>query len=146
MAAHFAYKINVHGCYCAVLTSSMQSKILPTMWLFSGHFIQLFLSVNALELIFFFFWPQKMVLKRVKDLEPRILFGTMVICTVLSAIGADSAKIWFLEAAPVLLALPLFVFRYYKYHDFRVTPLLYRLLFFGGLLLLMGAHYSYAKV
>ena len=52
MAAHFAYKINVHRCYCAVLTLSMQSKILPTMWLFFDHFIQQFLSVDASEFIF----------------------------------------------------------------------------------------------
>ncbi|OQV20279.1 putative Inner membrane protein YjdF [Hypsibius exemplaris] len=82
-------------------------------------------------------------LKVIKDGEPRILFGATVAATGLSLFGAESLKIWFMEAGPVLITLPLLALRYRK---FRLTPLLYRLMFLHGLILLLGAHYTYAKV
>ena len=84
-----------------------------------------------------------MTVQKLKDAEPRILFGAIVAASGLSAIGAASVKIWFLEAAPILIALPLLAL---QYHKFRLTPLLYRLMFLHGLVLLLGAHYTYAKV
>lgn len=84
-----------------------------------------------------------MLPQKVKDNEPRILFGLTIIAVIASLCGTYELKIWFLEASPVLIGLPLIAIYIRK---FCLTPLLYRLLFFGALMLLMGAHYTYARV
>ncbi|XP_055328699.1 inner membrane protein YjdF-like [Paramacrobiotus metropolitanus] len=75
--------------------------------------------------------------------EPRVLFILTCVAMVVSFIGCAEVKIWFMEAAPVLVAIPFLLLRYRK---FRLTPLLYRLMFLHSLILLGGAHYTYAKV
>ncbi|BBL72567.1 DUF2238 domain-containing protein [Methylogaea oryzae] len=50
---------------------------------------------------------------------------------------------WWLEAAPVLIALPLL---WRTHRAFPLTPLAYRLIFLHALVLLVGAHYTYARV
>ncbi|MGH8580167.1 MAG: DUF2238 domain-containing protein, partial [Gammaproteobacteria bacterium] len=50
---------------------------------------------------------------------------------------------WILESFPVLLAIPPLMFTYSR---FPLTPLVYRLLFLHALILLLGAHYTYAQV
>lgn len=50
---------------------------------------------------------------------------------------------WWLEVAPVLIALPILLG---SYRRFRLTPLLYRLLFLHGVILMIGGHYTYARV
>jgi putative membrane protein len=62
---------------------------------------------------------------------------------VLSAVGARDRFTWVLEIAPVLTALPVLVATYRR---FRLTPLVYRLLFVHACVLALGAHYTYAEV
>lgn len=50
---------------------------------------------------------------------------------------------WFLEAFPVLLAVPLLILTYRK---FRLTDMLYGLIALHMVVLLVGAHYTYAEV
>lgn len=51
--------------------------------------------------------------------------------------------VWLLEVAPVLIAIPILVV---SFRSFRLSPLLYRLLFLHAILLLVGGHYTYARV
>ena len=50
---------------------------------------------------------------------------------------------WLLEVAPILLGAPILIATYRR---FPLTPLLYRLLFLHALILMVGGHYTYAKV
>ncbi len=50
---------------------------------------------------------------------------------------------WWLEVAPVLIGAPVLVF---TFSVFRLSPLLYRLLFLHAVILIVGGHYTYAKV
>jgi putative membrane protein len=50
---------------------------------------------------------------------------------------------WLMEAAPVLIALPLLAVTHKR---FPLTPLLYGLIALHAVLLLVGAHYTYAQV
>ena len=50
---------------------------------------------------------------------------------------------WFLEVAPVLIALPVMVLTYRR---FPLTTLLYFLIFVHALILILGGSYTYARV
>ena len=62
---------------------------------------------------------------------------------VLSLVRPHDLLTWLLEAAPVLIALPVLVATYRR---FPLTPLAYRLIALHAVILLVGAHYSYAEV
>ncbi len=62
---------------------------------------------------------------------------------VWSGIAPADRATWVLEAAPVALALPLLIATRKRY---PLTPLAYRLIFVHALILLVGAHYTYAEV
>jgi putative membrane protein len=55
----------------------------------------------------------------------------------------DTRLTWVLETAPVMIALPLLLFTYKR---FPLTNLTYTLIAVHALILMLGAHYSYAKV
>jgi putative membrane protein len=48
-----------------------------------------------------------------------------------------------LEVFPILIGAPIFIV---TYRSFRLTPILYRLLFIHALILMLGAQYTYARV
>jgi putative membrane protein len=50
---------------------------------------------------------------------------------------------WWLEVGPVLIGAPLLIATHRR---FPLTPLLYRLLFLHALILILGGHYTYARV
>lgn len=50
---------------------------------------------------------------------------------------------WAMEVAPVFVALPLL---WLSWRRFPLTPLLYGLIFVHALILMLGGHYTYAKV
>jgi putative membrane protein len=50
---------------------------------------------------------------------------------------------WWLEVAPVLIVWPVLIATHKR---FPLTPLLYVLIFVHGLILMLGGHYTYAKV
>jgi putative membrane protein len=75
--------------------------------------------------------------------EAWILLGLGCLALVISGISPKDYFTWFLEVAPVLLAIPLLLATFGR---FRLTPLLYRLIFIHALILILGGHYTYAEV
>jgi len=77
---------------------------------------------------------------------PRMLLWiTLVVlpCAVLSRIHPHDALTWVLEIFPVAIVLPLL---YLTARRFPLTPLLYGLIGLHCLILIVGAHYTYALV
>lgn len=60
-----------------------------------------------------------------------------------SATQPKDLTIWFLEAAPALIAAVLIIL---TYNTFRLTSLLYLFILLHCIVLLVGAHYTYAEV
>jgi putative membrane protein len=79
----------------------------------------------------------------VKLREPLVLLGLTAVALALSGISPFDRTTWWLEVFPVLLAAPLLVATARR---FPLTPLLYRLIFLHALVLILGAHYTYARV
>jgi putative membrane protein len=75
--------------------------------------------------------------------EPAILLVTAIVLLALSRVGAVEPGTWMLEIAPILLIAPILVLTARR---FPLTPLVYRLLFVHALILMLGGHYTYAKV
>ncbi len=78
-----------------------------------------------------------------QNLEPKLLLAVVFIVLPVSRIGAYDPLTWFLEIVPILIIAPLLVITHGK---FPLTPLLYRLLFLHALILILGGHYTYARV
>ncbi len=75
--------------------------------------------------------------------EPVILLIAGLGLLVLSGVHPPDRFTWFLEVGPILLGTPLLIA---TYTGFRLTPLLYRLLFIHAVILMVGGHYTYAEV
>ncbi|MSU03757.1 MAG: DUF2238 domain-containing protein [Pedosphaera sp.] len=73
----------------------------------------------------------------------RTLFSLTVLALGVSAIRPHDYFTWFLEVGPVLIGLPILAT---TIRVFPLTPLLYQLLFLHALVLILGGHYTYAKV
>ena len=72
-----------------------------------------------------------------------MLLVIALVCLVASRIGALEPGTWLLEVAPIFIAVPILVATARR---FPLTPLVYRLLFVHALILMLGGHYTYAKV
>jgi putative membrane protein len=79
----------------------------------------------------------------ISKLEPPLLLAAVLVSIGLSAISPYDWITWWLEAVPVLIGIPILLTTYRRH---PLTPLLYRLIFLHMLVLLLGAHYSYARV
>jgi len=77
------------------------------------------------------------------DREPLVLLVATGLVLLWSGIGPYDRLVWWLEVAPVLLGAPICVA---SYSSFRLSPLIYRLLFVHAVILMIGAHYTYARV
>ena len=75
--------------------------------------------------------------------EPLVLLLVTVAALVVSGIRPFGRGTWWLEIFPVILGLPILIATYRR---FPLTPLLYRLLVIHGLILMVGGHYTYARV
>ncbi|MBU0755069.1 MAG: DUF2238 domain-containing protein [Planctomycetes bacterium] len=75
--------------------------------------------------------------------EPLILLGLCLIALAVSGFMPFDRVTWWLEVAPVLLAIPILLITFRR---FLLTPLLYRLIFIHALILIVGGHYTYARV
>lgn len=76
----------------------------------------------------------------------RELFGLLAIALLalaVSGVNPHDRLTWFLEVFPVLIGIPVLAV---SYRRFPLTTLLYRLLLFHALILIVGAHYTYAQV
>ena len=71
------------------------------------------------------------------------MMAGLVAVTLWSAIAPHDWPTWFLEAAPVLIAAPLLAV---TYRHFPLSRLAYTMIFLHSVILLIGAHYTYAEV
>ncbi len=78
-----------------------------------------------------------------RNYEPLALLLAGAACLVVSGINPYDRFTWLLEVTPVLLGVPILVATHRR---FPLTPLIYRLLFVHALILMLGGHYTYAKV
>jgi len=69
--------------------------------------------------------------------------GMALIGLFISGLAPFDRLTWFLEVLPVLIAIPVLAA---TYRAFPLTPLLYRLLLIHGVILMIGGHYTYARV
>ena len=74
---------------------------------------------------------------------PATLLLVVVVALVVSGIGPYDRLTWVLEVLPVLIAAPLLVVTWRR---FPLTPLVYWLIALHALILILGAHYTYARV
>jgi putative membrane protein len=75
--------------------------------------------------------------------EPAVLLVLGILALAASAVGAYDRVTWILEVFPILLGVPLLIATRRR---FPLTPLAYRLLFLHALILMVGGHYTYARV
>jgi putative membrane protein len=78
-----------------------------------------------------------------KRTEALILLAAGALALALSGIAPARRGTWWLEIAPVLIAVPLLLLTARR---FPLTPLAYRLIFIHALILMLGGHYTYARV
>jgi putative membrane protein len=70
-----------------------------------------------------------------------LVAGTIAL--VWSGIAPHDQATWWMEVAPVIIAVPVLVATRQR---FPLTPLAYRLIFIHALILMLGGHYTYARV
>jgi putative membrane protein len=75
--------------------------------------------------------------------ENPVLVMLTVLALVASGIDPFDRLTWLMETLPVMLGLPLLIATHRR---FPLTPLVYRLLFVHGLILILGGAYTYARV
>ncbi|MGI8996963.1 MAG: DUF2238 domain-containing protein, partial [Pyrinomonadaceae bacterium] len=78
-----------------------------------------------------------------KKSEGLLLFSIGAVCLLVSAIHPYDWLTWWLEVLPALLGVAVLIATYRR---FPLTPLVYRLILLHALILILGAHYSYARV
>ena len=78
-----------------------------------------------------------------RSAEPRVLLLVGLVCLAISRVGALEPGTWVLEVAPIFIGVPILVATAKR---FPLTPLAYRLLFLHALILMLGGHYTYARV
>ncbi|MFA5323695.1 MAG: DUF2238 domain-containing protein [Smithella sp.] len=75
---------------------------------------------------------------------PLILLGIVSVFWIWSGINPHDTRLtWFLETFPFMIALPMMLITYKR---FRLTDLVYTLIAIHAMILMLGGHYSYAKV
>jgi putative membrane protein len=79
----------------------------------------------------------------VRRREPLVLLALGAIALVVSGSHPYERGTWVLEVFPIAIAVPILVATYQR---FPLTPLAYRLIFVHALILMLGGHYTYARV
>ena len=75
--------------------------------------------------------------------EPLLLLAAGAALLVVSAIRPYDRTTWLLEVAPIFVGVPILLATAGR---FPLTPLLYRLILLHALILMVGGHYTYARV
>jgi putative membrane protein len=75
--------------------------------------------------------------------EPLMLLLAGIILLGITAIHPHDYPTWWMETAPIFIAVPILIA---TYKDYTLTPLVYRLLLVHALILMVGGHYTYAEV
>jgi len=74
---------------------------------------------------------------------PAVLLAVVVGALLVSGIEPYDRLTWLMEVAPVLIAAPLLIA---THRSFPLTPLVYWLIAIHSLILILGGHYTYARV
>ncbi len=74
---------------------------------------------------------------------PLILLIATCALLGLSGWNAFDLRVWAMEVAPIFIALPILIA---SHRRFELTPLLYALIFIHSCILMLGGHYTYARV
>ena len=72
-----------------------------------------------------------------------VLFALVMLALVLSGIAPYDRATWWMEIFPILIAAPILIVTYRR---FPLTPLVYTLLAVHAIILMVGGHYTYARV
>jgi putative membrane protein len=80
---------------------------------------------------------------RAGRLEPLVLLAAAAAALIISGIAPYDRATWLMEVFPILIGAPILILTYRR---FPLTPLLYRLMFVHALILILGGHYTYARV
>lgn len=72
-----------------------------------------------------------------------LLMAALVVALAVSVVQPYDLATWWLEVLPVFIALPLL---FLSRERFPLTPLLLALIFIHALVLIVGGHYTYARV
>lgn len=75
--------------------------------------------------------------------EPLTLLVTGLMALVVSGIRPYDRATWLMEVAPILIGAPIL---FATARRFPLTPLVYRLILLHALILILGGHYTYARV
>ncbi|MEO8035802.1 MAG: DUF2238 domain-containing protein, partial [Acidobacteriota bacterium] len=77
--------------------------------------------------------------------QTSLVIAAIVLVVLLAISGAHpyDRTTWWLEVAPILIALPILIATYKR---FPLTPLLYTLIFVHAIILMVGGAYTYARV
>jgi len=78
-----------------------------------------------------------------RQAENLALLVFVLVALIVSGLTPYDRLTWFLEVAPILIALPLLLA---SYRRFPLTRLLYWLIALHALILIVGGHYTYARV
>lgn len=74
---------------------------------------------------------------------PLALLGITIILLAISGYKPYEMATWWMEVAPVIIAIPILLATYKR---FPLTPLVYTLIFVHACILILGGHYTYARV
>ena len=72
-----------------------------------------------------------------------LLLAAAAVALVISGIHPYDRTTWVLEILPILVGVPILIATWRR---FPLTPLVYSLLFVHALILMLGGHYTYARV
>src|SRR4030042_2360829 len=75
--------------------------------------------------------------------EPVVLLVVGLVALGLSGLHPYDPATWVLEVAPIFIGVPILIATGRR---FRMSPLVYRLIFLHRLILMIGGHYTYARV
>lgn len=78
-----------------------------------------------------------------KGSERTALLVIGAVALVISGINPFDRATWIMEVFPIFIGVPLLIATYPR---FKFTPLAYRLIFIHALILMLGGHYTYARV
>jgi putative membrane protein len=82
-------------------------------------------------------------MKTASGTELRVLLAVGAAVFVWSGIGAYDNTTWVLEVFPIVIGVPVLIATRKR---FPLTPLLYRLILIHAVILMVGGHYTYARV
>jgi putative membrane protein len=74
---------------------------------------------------------------------PLTLLGITIVLLGISAYHPYDMATWWMEVAPIFVAIPILLATYRR---FPLTSLVYTLIFIHACILILGAHYTYARV